>query len=119
MMDQRLRRQLDRVATRFRRLRLWTALAGVWLLSALLAAVVLGLNWRVGWYFDQSVISLTLTALVLAGACGWLAWGDVMGQMRVRSERVDVETVLHPRGLGDFRVLIVRWQGTSIPPSAS
>jgi SAM-dependent MidA family methyltransferase len=45
--------------------------------------------------------------------------GDVMGQMRVRSERVDVETVLHPRGLGDFRVLIVRWQGTSIPPSAS
>ncbi|GBE25504.1 hypothetical protein BMS3Bbin02_01791 [bacterium BMS3Bbin02] len=35
--------------------------------------------------------------------------GDVMGQMRVRSERVDVETVLHPRGLGDFRVLIVRW----------
>lgn len=35
--------------------------------------------------------------------------GDVMGQMRIRSERVDVETVLHPRGLGDFRVLIARW----------
>ncbi len=35
--------------------------------------------------------------------------GDVMAQMRVRSERVDVETVLHPRGLGDFRVLILRW----------
>lgn len=37
--------------------------------------------------------------------------GDVMLQMRLRSERLDVETVLHPRGLGDFRVLIVRWGG--------
>lgn len=31
--------------------------------------------------------------------------GDTMGQLQVRSERIAAETLLHPRGLGDFRVL--------------
>lgn len=34
--------------------------------------------------------------------------GDPMQRLRLRSERVDAETLLHPRGLGDFRVLIAR-----------
>jgi len=31
-----------------------------------------------------------------------------MERLRLRSERVDAETLLHPRGLGDFRVLVAR-----------
>jgi len=34
--------------------------------------------------------------------------GDPMERLRVRSERTDAETLLHPRGLGDFRVLVAR-----------
>jgi SAM-dependent MidA family methyltransferase len=34
--------------------------------------------------------------------------GDPMERLRLRSERTDAETLLHPRGLGDFRVLVVR-----------
>ena len=33
--------------------------------------------------------------------------GDTMQQLAIKSERLDVETLLHPRGLGDFRVLII------------
>lgn len=32
--------------------------------------------------------------------------GDEMQRLRVRTERTEVETLLHPRGLGDFRVLV-------------
>jgi len=32
---------------------------------------------------------------------------DAMERLRVRSEMKDAETLLHPRGLGDFRVLVV------------
>jgi len=34
--------------------------------------------------------------------------GDPMERLRVRSARTNAETLLHPRGLGDFRVLIAR-----------
>jgi SAM-dependent MidA family methyltransferase len=34
--------------------------------------------------------------------------GDPMEQLKARSVRTDAETLLHPRGLGDFRVLVVR-----------
>lgn len=34
--------------------------------------------------------------------------GDAMERLRVRAELTDAETLLHPRGLGDFRVLTVR-----------
>jgi SAM-dependent MidA family methyltransferase len=34
--------------------------------------------------------------------------GDPMQRLIVRSEATDAETLLHPRGLGDFRVLIAR-----------
>lgn len=34
--------------------------------------------------------------------------GDAMERLEVRSMRTEAETLLHPRGLGDFRVLIAR-----------
>ena len=34
--------------------------------------------------------------------------GDAMARLRVRSVRSEAETLLHPRGLGDFRVLVAR-----------
>ena len=34
--------------------------------------------------------------------------GDPMERLKVRSMRTEAETLLHPRGLGDFRVLVVR-----------
>lgn len=34
--------------------------------------------------------------------------GDAMERLRVRSTKTEVETLLHPRGLGDFRVLVAR-----------
>ena len=34
--------------------------------------------------------------------------GDAMKRLRIRSERTEAETLLHPRGLGDFRVLVAR-----------
>ena len=33
--------------------------------------------------------------------------GETMQQLQVKSDRIAAETLLHPRGLGDFRVLIV------------
>lgn len=33
--------------------------------------------------------------------------GNTMKQLEVKSERIDAETLLHPRGLGDFRVLVI------------
>lgn len=33
--------------------------------------------------------------------------GDTVAQLVLRSERIDAETLLHPRGLGDFRVLTI------------
>ncbi|NNC93129.1 MAG: hypothetical protein HKN80_11640, partial [Acidimicrobiia bacterium] len=34
--------------------------------------------------------------------------GDAMERLKIRSTKNEVETLLHPRGLGDFRVLVVR-----------
>lgn len=34
--------------------------------------------------------------------------GDPMRRLHLRSERVDAEALVHPRGLGDFRVMIAR-----------
>ncbi len=34
--------------------------------------------------------------------------GDPMERLKIRSLRTEAETLLHPRGLGDFRVLVVR-----------
>ncbi len=34
--------------------------------------------------------------------------GDEMGRLRLRTLKTEAETLLHPRGLGDFRVLVAR-----------
>lgn len=34
--------------------------------------------------------------------------GDTMAQLAVRTERIAAETLIHPRGLGDFRVLTIQ-----------
>ena len=34
--------------------------------------------------------------------------GDEMARLKVRSRRTEAETLLNPRGLGDFRVLVAR-----------
>ncbi len=36
--------------------------------------------------------------------------GDTIGQLAVKDERINAETLLHPRGLGDFRVLEIEVQ---------
>jgi len=39
--------------------------------------------------------------------------GDPFKRLQVRSARTEAETLLHPRGLGDFRVLVCRKAGTN------
>ena len=39
--------------------------------------------------------------------------GDEIERLRLRTLRTQVETLLHPRGLGDFRVLVARVSGTA------
>ncbi|HSJ26608.1 MAG TPA: SAM-dependent methyltransferase [Acidimicrobiia bacterium] len=34
--------------------------------------------------------------------------GDEMGRLRLRTRRTEAETLLHPRGLGDFKVVVAR-----------
>ena len=34
--------------------------------------------------------------------------GDAMERLKVRTRRTEAETLMHPRGLGDFRVLVAR-----------
>lgn len=43
--------------------------------------------------------------------------GDAMERLRLRSRLTEAETLLHPRGLGDFRVLVARVQvdGEGVP----
>jgi SAM-dependent MidA family methyltransferase len=38
--------------------------------------------------------------------------GDEVERLKIRSAKTAVETLLHPRGLGDFRVLTIRIRGT-------
>lgn len=38
--------------------------------------------------------------------------GDEMERLRLRTLRTEAETLLHPRGLGDFRVLVCRTEGS-------
>ncbi len=57
------------------------------------------------WGLRDKVKELKLRELELARR------GDTMAQLVVRSERIDAETLLRPRGLGDFRVLTVEAAG--------
>ena len=54
-----------------------------------------------GWGLREMLSGLRHRELELARS------GDTVERLRVRSERSEAETLLHPRGLGDFRVLEV------------
>lgn len=45
--------------------------------------------------------------------------GDAMERLHLRDTRNEIETLLHPRGLGDFRVLVFEKPGTHSEPSSS
>jgi SAM-dependent MidA family methyltransferase len=53
------------------------------------------------WGLREVVAEMRRRELELARA------GETMQQLAVKSERIAAETLLHPRGLGDFRVLII------------
>jgi SAM-dependent MidA family methyltransferase len=53
------------------------------------------------WGLRRVVSEMRHQELALARA------GDTMQQLQIKSERIDAETLLHPRGLGDFRVLVL------------
>jgi len=62
--DRRLRRQLDEVAARYRRLRAAAQLSALWILLAVLAAVLLGLNRQAGFYLaGETTIFIVLGAV--------------------------------------------------------
>ncbi len=70
-MDQRLLRELERVAGRYRRWYLWSALAIGWLVAALIGACLLALGWTTGWVSSWTVPVLCL--LGLTAACAGIA----------------------------------------------
>ncbi len=53
------------------------------------------------WGLREAVSKMRKRELELARS------GDTMAQLALKSERIDAETLLHPRGLGDFRVLTI------------
>jgi SAM-dependent MidA family methyltransferase len=54
------------------------------------------------WGLGQEISQLRHRELALARD------GDPIERLQVRSERTDAETLVHPRGLGDFRVLVAQ-----------
>jgi SAM-dependent MidA family methyltransferase len=57
-------------------------------------------DYLASWGLRDVLTELRATELELARA------GATMERLAVRAERTDAETLLHPRGLGDFRVLV-------------
>lgn len=71
MIQRQLDRELQRVAKRIRRLRLWTALTCNWLIAAAIGGVLIGLNRTSGWYWPPAVGVLAGVAVAGASVC-WL-----------------------------------------------
>ena len=64
-MDERLLRRLRSIATRYRRIRMWKALAGVWSAIAAIGAICLILRWRgVATFADTGWLLLVLSSLL-------------------------------------------------------
>ena len=55
-----------------------------------------------------AAIEAKLSAEALPGELDAARRGDTMERLRLRSQVTEAETLLHPRGLGDFRVLVAR-----------
>src|SRR5882672_10293469 len=73
MNQERLWLELERVASRYRRLRYWSALAAAWLVAALVAFVVWGLDRIAGSGLALSAPFLCVIGVSLAGGAVWLA----------------------------------------------
>jgi hypothetical protein len=73
MNQERLWLELERVASRYRRLRYWSALAAAWLVAALVAFVVWGLDRIAGSGLTLSAPFLCVIGVSLAGGAVWLA----------------------------------------------
>ncbi|MGE5194049.1 MAG: hypothetical protein ACM3U2_16260, partial [Deltaproteobacteria bacterium] len=73
MTQERLWFELERVASRYRRLRYWSALAAAWLVAALVAFLAWGLGRTAGSSLHLSAPLLCLVALSLAGLAVWSA----------------------------------------------
>ena len=77
-----------------------------------LEAVALEAGWEGKiWRQDDYLAELGLRDRVSAMRHEELALarsGNEMERLRVRTRRTEVETLIHPRGLGDFRVLVAR-----------
>jgi hypothetical protein len=72
MNQERLWNELDQVASRYRRLRYWSALAAAWFVAALIGVVSWWLGRSLGGGWRLAVPPLCLIALTLAGFALWL-----------------------------------------------
>ena len=94
MIHRRLEEEVRRVATRYRRLHVWTALAIVWFAASLVGAALLGLAWRAGWAPVWGAPAL---------ACGSLFAACVVFVLAARSTRdlrsIARRVVAPPRGV--------------------
>ena len=73
MTQERLWFELERVSSRYRRLRYWSALAAAWLVAALVAFLAWGLGRTSGGVLHISIPLVCLVALTLTGLAVWLA----------------------------------------------
>jgi SAM-dependent MidA family methyltransferase len=77
-----------------------------------LEAVALEAGWETKiWRQDDYLAHLGLRDRISAMRHEELALarsGDEMERLKVRTLRTEAETLMHPRGLGDFRVLVAR-----------
>jgi hypothetical protein len=73
MNQERLWLELERVASRYRRLRYWSALAAAWLIAAMVAFLAWGLGRSAAGSPHLSAPFLCLVAVSLAGLAVWMA----------------------------------------------
>ena len=74
MIERRIHRQIERLASRIRLRRLLVSWGIAWLATSALAAVLLWGNARAGWYFERAVPLLIFVACVGAIAGCWFAY---------------------------------------------
>jgi hypothetical protein len=73
MNQHRLLFELDRVAQRFRMLRLWQYLAAAWLVAGILGLALLALKLALQSPLGAALPILCIAAVLLSGVCVWLA----------------------------------------------
>jgi len=74
MIERQLQLQLDKVATRFRQLRLCVSLTVAWSIFACVGYLILAMNYRSVFYLHHALILIGGLALLATSLCLWLAW---------------------------------------------